>query len=82
MAVTIVPAEGQMKFIAQDLLFLADHPTDVQFVSRPEPGFLVSEELYERFVQFAERDVVEPVVVEVPATAPKRGRPKKNVEDQ
>lgn len=90
MAVTIIPGEGQAKFIAQDLLFLADHPRDVESVSRPQVGFRVSDELFERFEAFQGRDVVEAMTPAVEETkdedqappVPRRGRPKKKVEDQ
>lgn len=79
--ITIVPDPGQMKYIAQDLLFIADHPSDVVYVSRPQPGFQISDELFKRFVDFQENHLV-PAAVEQPepTPAPKRGRPKKNVE--
>lgn len=87
--ITIVPNPGQMKFIAQDLLLVADHPSQVAYVSRPQPGFQVSEELFNRFVALQEKALADesaPVSDEEPKTeteptpAPKRGRPKKNVE--
>lgn len=84
MAVTIVPTGPDLfTLIAQDLLFLADSPNDVQYVTRPQPGFQVSEELFERFEAFQNRDADVATEVEaeaVPTSAPKRGRPKKNVE--
>lgn len=89
----IVPENGELKKIAQQLLSLADNPKDVDYVMWPEPGFRVPEELAGRFV--ALRKSLETPKADVPAVegasadeAPvepvkrKPGRPKKNVEDQ
>lgn len=85
--ITIVPEPGMAKYIGQDLLFLANHPSEVVSVSRPQPGFQVTEELYDRFVAFQKREgSVEEIVpteleeTSTPVVAPKRGRPKRNVE--
>jgi hypothetical protein len=83
-AVTIVPEQGNLTIIAQHLLLLAAHPSEVQYVSRPQPGFLISDELYDRFVEFTNRTEVAPTEEETPTivAVPRRGRPKKNVEGQ
>lgn len=84
MAVTIYPEPGNRdssKYIAGVLLNLADNVHDVQTVSRPNLGFRVSDELYEKFVAFQSSPTSEPVNVEsgeaIPKPAKRAGRPKK-----
>lgn len=57
------------KEIGQQLLALADHPRDVQWVTYPETGYAVPMELFRRF------DTIEPGHIDEPAEeAPKRRR--------
>lgn len=82
----IIPEPGNLKSIAQELLKLADKPTDVDYVMWPEPGFRVPEDLAARFVAGRGEDTV-PATEEVPGLvqevvepqpAPRKpGRPKK-----
>lgn len=83
--VAVYPEEGEFPRIARELLAVADSPRDVLTVSNPRMGFLVPEDLFERF-QAAEQerweqaDLVEhPEAVVPQAELPKkRGRPRKN----
>jgi hypothetical protein len=46
--VIITPDEGNAAEIGKQLLELADSPREVQWVSWPQPGFMVSRELAEK----------------------------------
>lgn len=72
--VTIYPEEGNFPRIARMLLDLADHPSQVRYVSHPKAGFEVPEDLYLRF-----ETVMEPAQDSVQEATPKRrGRPRKD----
>ncbi len=80
--VIISPEPGKAAEIGRQLLELAEHPRDVQWVSWPAPGgFSVPLELFRRF------DTIEPGHIDAaeedaePAQAPRRrGRPRKHEE--
>jgi predicted secreted protein len=86
--ITITPEPQAVKWVAQALLSLADHPRDVQMVSRPNRGFRVSEELYAKFQASVGADTNStdsPEPQAKPQTAAvkrKPGRPRKNQEGQ
>jgi hypothetical protein len=80
--VTIYPEPGNFPAVARGLLEAADHPRDVSYVSSPQAGFIVPQEVFERFEaaapsldEGAQQDQ-EPMV-----QAPKRrpGRPRKGL---
>lgn len=86
--VTIYPEVGNRdatKYIAGVLLSLAEHPSEVQTVSRPTLGFRVSQELFDKFVEFQGSATTEvptsritvPASEENPKPAKRAGRPKK-----
>lgn len=82
--VTVYPEEGEMGRIAKALLAVADHPYDVRTVSNPRMGFIVAEELFERFHALEQQaweaeDESDTEPVREHETVPKRrGRPRKN----
>lgn len=47
--VTILPEPGEAPRIAQELLAVADDPSQVQVVSHPHFGFRVPEDVFDRF---------------------------------
>lgn len=47
--VTVYPEEGNFPAVARGLLEAADHPHQVVYVSHPKAGFIVPEEVYDRF---------------------------------
>lgn len=49
MAVTVIPEQGNFPAIARALLDVADHPSQIQMVTYPASGFLVPDEVFERF---------------------------------
>jgi hypothetical protein len=71
------PPENQ-KPLAQELLALADKPSDVEFVMWPEPGFRIPEDLFAKFLR-ARTKVENPPEDTEPVEPVKRkpGRPKK-----
>lgn len=90
MDVTVYPEQGEFPRIARALLDAADNPQQVRVVSHPQMGFLVPEEVFDRF-QTAEQsgwekadEVTEPeaALEPVPSLEPmvprRRGRPRKN----
>jgi hypothetical protein len=78
--VAVYPEQGEFPRIAKALLEAADHPRQVLTVSNPRMGFLVPEDVFNRFhnAQAAawEREDVQPVQEEAPAPK-RRGRPRK-----
>lgn len=75
MAIIISPEPGRHKEIGQLLLSLADHPQQVQWVTWPQAGYEVSEELFGKFA-------AETVDTEAPQPQPetpkrRRARPRK-----
>jgi hypothetical protein len=74
--VTVYPEEGNFRDVAKGLLEAADHPGQVRMVSHPKAGFIVPEEVFERFE--AGRTDSKPESSE-PQDPPKRrpGRPRK-----
>lgn len=46
---TVYPEEGNFPAVARALLDAADHPYQVVSVSHPQAGFMVPEEVFERF---------------------------------
>ena len=80
MAVIIEPDKGMAPEIGRKLLELAEHPRDVQWVSWPNAGFQVPEELAVKLAKTrplpqAEAEQVDPDVEPAPK---KRGRPRKS----
>lgn len=47
--VTVYPEEGNFADVARGLLDAAEHPGQVRYVSHPRAGFIVPEEVFERF---------------------------------
>jgi hypothetical protein len=47
--VTVYPEEGNFPEIARSLLDAADNPSQVAYVSHPRAGFVVPEEVFNRF---------------------------------
>lgn len=84
--VTIYPEEGNFPAIARALLEAADDPRDVAYVSHPKAGFIVSEEVYERFEDLMGQDPSSTHQDDSPAqTEPRKrrpGRPRKNPDSQ
>lgn len=80
MTVTVYPEEGEAPRIARALLAAAEHPRQVSVVSHPRFGFIVPEDVFERFEAGQSAEQVSVVgSSEVPAEEPKRrGRPRKN----
>lgn len=83
--VLIFPEPGNTKAIAKELLALADRALDVEFVSWPQEGFRVPEELAMRFTEkWDDRTSITEETTESPETeAPvkrKPGRPKKEAQ--
>jgi hypothetical protein len=80
--VIIVPERDRRKEIGQALLELADHPSQVQWVSWPQGGFQVSRELYQQFAGQEESPVVQGEAEKATDShfpvAKRRGRPRKN----
>lgn len=78
MAVTVIPEKGNFPAVAQALLEAADHPSQVQMVTYPAAGFLVPEDVFERFeaANSAEGEAEQ----ETPAPR-RRGRPRKAAAD-
>lgn len=73
----IFPGYGKQGEIARTLLALADDPADVKTNTDNGFAFLVSEELYERYLDSLEPKVETPADVEKSARRP--GRPRKAV---
>lgn len=67
--VTVYPEEGRFPEIARALLAVADHPNQVISVSHPRAGFLVPEEVFERF------EAVQDPIGGTPEEIPRRRRP-------
>lgn len=72
--VTVYPEEGRFPEIARALLAVADHPNQVVSVSHPRAGFLVPEEVFERF-EATRSEVTEDLVGGIPQEIPRRRRP-------
>lgn len=68
--VIISPEPGLQKEIGQRLLALADHPSQVQWVTWPQSGFSIPLELFTKF----DVDGDEPEAAEEETEAPKRRR--------
>jgi hypothetical protein len=81
--VLIFPEPGNTKAIAKQLLALADKALDVEFVSWPQEGFRVPEELALKFeasfTQAEESETPETPEAEAPVKR-KPGRPKKEAQ--
>lgn len=76
MAVIIEPDEGMAAKIGRQLLDMADDPFDVRWVSWPQAGFLVPEELAAKL-----KGARSQPDTEQPAQAPRRrGRPRRQAE--
>lgn len=76
--VTVYPLEGEASRIAKALLAVADHPFDVKVVSHPKFGFIVPEEVFERFQAAPKEDAVQESAEVADAPQQKRrGRPRK-----
>jgi hypothetical protein len=79
--VNVYPEEGRFPEIARALLEAAGHPRQVVSVSHPRAGFVVPEDVFERFE--AAQANVEPdpggAVEDVPRKR-RPGRPRKNAE--
>ena len=71
----IFPAYGKQGELARTLLALADDPLDVKTNTDNGFAFLVSEELYERYLDSLEPKTETPADVEKAARRP--GRPRK-----
>lgn len=71
--VIITPEPGRQKEIGQQLLALADHPSQVQWVTYPETGFQIPLELFAKF----DANGDEPAAVEEDTPRRRRGRPRK-----
>jgi hypothetical protein len=82
MTVTIYPEPGNFPAVARGLLEAADHPRDVAYVSSPQAGFIVPQEVFERF-EAAQPSLDEQAPQQEAQTdqAPKRrpGRPRKGL---
>lgn len=74
--VIISPEPGRQKEIGQQLLALADHPRDVQWVTWPQAGFSVPLELFRRFDGEGE-DEAAPAAEESTPRRRRPGRPRK-----
>ena len=81
--VTVYPEEGNFPVVARGLLAAADHASQVRFVSHPRAGFIVPQDVFERF------EATQPAATQEERAAqtaqgqpPKRrgGRPRKNIE--
>lgn len=72
----IFPAYGKQGDIARTLLALADDPADVKTNTDNGFAFLVSEELYERYLNSLEPKQATPADVQKEARRP--GRPRKS----
>jgi len=75
--VTVYPEEDNFPTIAKALLKAADHPSQVRSVSHPRAGFIVPEEVFERFA------AGQPSQGNAPAEEPVKrrpGRPRKNTD--
>lgn len=88
MAVIITPEPGRHKDIGQLLLALADHPSQVQWVTWPTAGYSVPEELFALFsIATGDAKAAAETLWEMPqeqleelageAPKRKRGRPRK-----
>lgn len=77
-SVTVYPEEGNFPVIARALLDAADHPRQVVSVSHPRSGFIVPEEIFQRFVA-AQPDHEDAPVQEEPRKR-RPGRPRKQTE--
>jgi len=76
--VTVYPEPGNFPAVARGLLAAADHPRDVVYVSSPQAGFIVPQEVFERF----EADQPRLDEGQAPAEPTRRrvGRPRKNTD--
>lgn len=77
----VVPDPGMAPAIGRLLLDLAEHPRDVQWVSWPEGGFKVSDELFAMFKALEKVDKAlaadAPEPAETSQPPKRRGRPRK-----
>jgi hypothetical protein len=83
--VTVYPLEGEASRIAKELLSAASHAYEVRVVSHPKFGFVVPEDVFERFQQAAAQ-MMETQVPEAEEQGEpqqkRRGRPRKVVVGQ
>lgn len=78
--VAVYPEEGEFPRIAKALLQAADHPRQVLTVSNPRMGFVVPEDVFNRFHKAQEAAWEQedaPVAQEEPPAPKRRGRPRK-----
>lgn len=78
--IIVSPEKGRHKEIGQQLLALANHPRDVQWVTWPQAGFAVPLELFARFDADGE-DGEQPQAAQEPTPRRRRGRPRKEETD-
>lgn len=85
--VTVYPEEGEFPRIARALLAVADSPAQVQVVSHPQMGFVVPEEVFDRFQAAEQADweagddssvTSDPAPQADLVTPKRRGRPRKH----
>jgi hypothetical protein len=74
--VTVFPEEGNFPYIAKALLAVADHPGQVRYVTWPAAGFVVPEDVFDRFQKTLEASGADEKSQEPPAPK-RRGRPRK-----
>lgn len=55
--VIVHPEDGWLKAVAQELLALAEHPRDVEYVMWPKPGFRVPVDLFNTWESLTRPDV-------------------------
>lgn len=80
MTVTVYPEPGRFPEIARALLAVADSPRQVVSVSHPRAGFIVPQEVFERFeASQPGLDEDAPVVTQPVKRRP--GRPRKNTSE-
>lgn len=72
--VIVSPGKGRHKEVGRQLLALADHPSQVQWVTWPAAGFSVPVELFEKFEAGAVQVPLPSPQLEAPP-AKRRGRP-------
>lgn len=88
MDVIITPEDGKAAEIVRQLLQLADHPSQVRTVSWPSLGFLVPEELFDKFEAAQAKDTsdvkakTDDEAADKPKQAPKQRRPRKTSEEK
>lgn len=84
-SVTVYPEQGEFPRIARALLDAADDPKQVMVVSHPRMGFVVPEDVFDRFQavqqeawEREEEGETSPVEPDSSPPPKRRGRPRKN----